>query len=243
MADIWASTEEVEYEKEANKVDLEAMAAGEEAVIMKKKKKKKKKQPAQYFYKDNSNAIQGPFEKGQMKAWVKAGFFPMTTLVRSSRDQENDFRPLSDVKHLHEEQPETAQPKKPSSVQDRIKALKQQQQATEPSSVQDRIAALRKQNMPESEPQSPEADEDEVENSVQDRIAALRKQNMPESEPQSHEDEAENSVQDRIAALRAQSTEMKDSSSTPGGETDADNREEHDESLAVQQRIAALRQQ
>jgi hypothetical protein len=68
-ADIWASTEEMEYEQVAGMGSLEG------AVILEK----------QWWYRDTAGGVtQGPFAASQMVEWVKAGFFPPPTPVRSS---------------------------------------------------------------------------------------------------------------------------------------------------------------
>ena len=164
-ADIWASTEEVEYERHANKVDLEADDVGA-AAPKPTKKKKKKKPPLEFFYQDMSGSVQGPFVKTQMREWMLAGFFPSTILVRTNRNEK--WEPITNVQALQQQEPPPSQqPKKENSVQDRIAALKQQE-----DSVQDRIAALKQVNNIPSKDDS--VDEEEPSTSVQDRINALK---------------------------------------------------------------------
>ena len=170
--DIWASTEEVEYERRANKIDLEADNVG---AVVSKKKTKKKKPPLEYHYQDMSGSLQGPYKKAQMQEWFQAGFFPPTTLVKSNRN--DSWVPIADVQALQESpafapaketiEDRIAALRNDDSVQDRINALKKE------SSVEERIAALKGQNVLSEENQ-------ETTTSVQDRVAALRASSGPE---------------------------------------------------------------
>jgi hypothetical protein len=180
--DIWASTEEFDYERQANAIDLDSHNLGEKMV--RKPKKKKKRPPVDFCYEDQAGHIQGPFDKAQIQAWMKAGFFPSNTMVRSNRSDE--WVVITSMSLLYATPPVSTNTKKPEpiSVQDRIAALKGGENKEE-MSVQDRIAAL-KQRQKESEAAN---------DNVQDRIAALRN-------GQQEDEETESVIQDRIAALR-----------------------------------------
>jgi hypothetical protein len=147
--DIWASNEEVDFERHANKIDLEADDVGAAAP----KKKKKKKPPLEFWYQDISQQVQGPYTKAHIREWFQGGFFPPTTLVRTSRNE--TWTPIANVQSLQEAPP----PKPKESMEDRIAALKGE------SSLQNRIAALKQQDADDGEG---------IELNVQDRIAALR---------------------------------------------------------------------
>jgi hypothetical protein len=153
--DIWASTEEVEYERVANNVDLEADDVG--ATALKKTKPKTKKAPLQIFYQDRAGQVQGPFLKAQMLAWVAACFFPPSTLVKTNRNE--TWIPIADLPALRTDNPK---PNQEDSVDDRIAALK------DTSSVADRIAAL------SAKSRDSEHDNDEESVGVLERIAVLR---------------------------------------------------------------------
>ena len=58
-ADIWASNEEVEYERHVHQVDLE------EGV--------KLENPNKWFYRDLHGVVQGPFATEQMVQWQQKG--------------------------------------------------------------------------------------------------------------------------------------------------------------------------
>lgn len=166
-ADIWASNEEVEYERYTNKVDLEADDVGAAAPKKKTKKKKtKKKLPLEYHYQDMSGQVQGPYGKTQMREWISAGFFPPTMLVKSNRNDQ--WVPMKDVQSLQEPSAAPSKREEEETLQDRISALKKQQ---EENSVQDRIAALKGNNIV-----SKEVDEQKS-SSIQDRINALKGSN------------------------------------------------------------------
>jgi hypothetical protein len=142
MADIWASNEEVEYERHVNNIDVEADVLGS-TLKTKKKKAKKKKVPLEYFYKDQAGQVQGPFGKSQMVGWIQAGYFPLDkTLVKTTRKDE--WIPIGEVSSLQEP---PQQPEK-SSIEDRIAALKkgnatENGEEAESLSVQAKIAALK----------------------------------------------------------------------------------------------------
>lgn len=194
-ADIWASNEEVDYELRANQVDLEADNIGE--VKKKAKKKKKKKPPLEFYYKDMSGQVQGPFQKAQMREWMNAGFFPPSTMVKTSRKE--TWLLVGEVQALEELPAPSASANEPSvsdriaalkgenSMQDRIAALKGE------TSMQDRIAALKGHVEADGE-QDDTGNDGEVPAEFEDRIAALRKslaaktsQGVNDVEPTSHE--------------------------------------------------------
>ena len=171
-ADIWASNEEVEYERRANQVDLEADDIGT-ATPKKPSKPKKKKPPLEIYYQDRSGQVQGPFDKGKMQGWFAGGFFPPTTLVKTNRNDK--WVPINELQALQQESPQTQQEelvesriaalKTGNGPEGRISALKTPQN----SSVEDRIAALKQQT------QNAEEDEDEnAPSAIEQRIAALR---------------------------------------------------------------------
>jgi len=193
LADIWASNEEVEYEKLTNEIDLEADDIGTaKAKTKKKKKKKKKKPPLEFYYRDTHAQVQGPYSKFQMRGWIDAGYFPLTTKARTNRMDPDGWVPMGDLPALKEEVPVLN-----NSVQDRIASLKGDKDDNDgmDSSMQARIEAMRADLMPSSSapPKTP-ADE----NSVQGRIAALRgNANIHE------DDDTDPAMQARIAAMRA----------------------------------------
>ena len=236
-ADIWASTEEVDYHKQQHDLDLEgaAMSGGD-----------------LWWYRDNtSHQLQGPFTSVQMQAWNQAGFFPPTTPVKRGGDSQ-EFVAICQIdwnvqvakasgmnhgkkkkKHKHKEDSSSAderiaalrdQQSNETSVDDRIAAIRaqenvvteesgvvnvQEMEATEESSVNDRIAALRAQTSETL---------DEI--GVEERITALRREHEQQQEE-------EDSVDARIAALKA---EQKDKDT-----------ERADVDSSVQDRINALR--
>jgi len=136
LVDVWASTEEVEYERVSNQVDLEADDVGTRAA--KKMKPKTRKPPLEIYYQDRAGQIQGPFPKAQMAAWVSGGFFPADTMVKTNRNE--TWIPIGDLPALQDTDPK---PNEKDLVQDRIAALK-----NSTSSVEDRIAALKAQSRP-----------------------------------------------------------------------------------------------
>lgn len=186
--DIWASTEEVEYERRANLVDLEADDVG--AVVAKKAldKPKKKKLPLEIYYKDRMGQVQGPFPKSQMQGWFAAGFFPPSTMVKTNRNETWTL-----ITNLIALRPESSISKQEESVEDRVASLKPN------DSLENRIAALKGQS------------------AIEARITALKgKPSIEKLEEES--DKEPSSVQDRIAALRTtsqQSTQADETSPPP----------------------------
>ncbi len=173
--DIWASNDEVEYERRANQVDLEADDIGAAAT---KPKPKKKKSPLEIYYQDRSGQVQGPYPKAQMQGWLAAGFFLPNTMVKTNRN--DTWLPIAELPALQQEEPSQKQGKdrernisalkQGNTIEDRIAALKK-----EPS-VEERIAALRQQD------HVTEAGSDDTSSHVQDRIATLRAVQVPQSE-------------------------------------------------------------
>ena len=111
----------------------------------------------QWYYKDMSGVIQGPYTTDQMLQWNQAGYFPISTLVSGG----NNFGPwkaLKDIKQLYEQNSVTSMKFSPTSDVS--------------SSVQDRIAALR--NSRDMHNDDEDGIVDDVDVSLQMRIAALK---------------------------------------------------------------------
>ena len=223
-ADIWASSEEVAYEKAVHKVDLEDATAATSLC----------EEKDEWYYRDTSGNTQGPFKSEQMLGWYSMGYFPPQTPVKQT-GKHSDFVALGTLgKHVFKA---SGQKKKKKSKTDK----QQKHQEQEQSAIQDRIAALKNQTQTQQQPEeshSRAAEEKEEEDSVQARVAALHQANMTQKGEEqqvegrsalnveqpaqdeintldnTHEQEAENeeadaadtSVQDRIAALRQQAT-------------------------------------
>ena len=236
LADIWASTEEVEYERFTNLVDLEADDLGTAKASNKKKKKqkkKKKKPPLEFYYRDNTGNVQGPFSKAQMKGWMDAGYFPPITKARTNRMDPDGWVPMGDLPALKETPKDAAGSSKTktdggdNSVQDRIAALKGTGKTDDDdegmdASMQARIAAMREDLM------VPDAAGND--DSVENRIAALR--GNGNNDDNDDGDTMEASMQARIAAMKA---DLMSSSVPVNSKDDAGNED------SVQDRIAALR--
>jgi len=231
-ADIWASTEEVEYERKTNLVDLEADDFGTSKA--KSKKKKKKKLPLEFYYRDTSDLPQGPFTKSQVNDWSEAGYFPPTTMARTNRMKEDKWMLMSDLPALQDNNNTTTttsrETKTNDNVQDRIAFLKRDQQRDDEVVdnknnddddegidilMQDRIAAL-KADLASSNPKQQHTDDDdkgvdsngrpEPENeSTQNRVASLTEDTKVVDKHNTitnSEGQPSDKVQDRIAALR-----------------------------------------
>lgn len=171
-ADIWASTEEVEYERTKNQLDLELGTTTTNTITSIK--------VDEWYYQDSSQNVQGPFVTQQMQQWQQAGFFPPTTLVRNGSS--GDYVPMKNVKWSALGPKQTAPP--PSDVDQRIAALRAAEKQHEPeppaeASAEDRIAALRQERL-QGEPQQ----QQDVDVSVEDRIAALRQERLAEQQPE-----------------------------------------------------------
>lgn len=202
--DIWASNDEIEYEQVVGTFDgLEGLAEDKGKV--------------EWYYRDRQDQVQGPYPEVQITQWVKAGFFPADTPMRTSKA--NVWKPLTHYRIFSSVLPEAetkAKPKTADTVQDRIALLKQQQQQDEKEdqedSVQARIARLK--GLKPSSNDADEAGSPESENSVQARISAL-KQQLPTTQASQQEDndksDYDNSddsetLQARIAAIRGESS-------------------------------------
>lgn len=68
---------------------VEAIPAVEEAAPMEER---------QWFYKDASGAVQGPYSSSVMSSWSRSGFFPADTMVRS--EDEDEFSQLGNGMRL-----------------------------------------------------------------------------------------------------------------------------------------------
>ncbi|ORX42922.1 hypothetical protein DM01DRAFT_1387239 [Hesseltinella vesiculosa] len=55
--------------------------------------RRKESAPFQWYYRDPSGKVQGPFEADMMQEWFKAGFFGPTLMIR--REDQPDFEPLA----------------------------------------------------------------------------------------------------------------------------------------------------
>jgi hypothetical protein len=186
-ADIWASTEEMEYEKVSGMGSLEGAASVEK----------------QWWYRDTAGGVtQGPFAAIQMLEWVKAGFFPPPTPVRSSSEEPwkamQQTPPFQSAFHAAA----TAAAQKLRESQAVVPGSNGNVQAAAPvnrgMSVQDRIALLKRDRLQEPLA-AEEEDEPAMEVSMQARIEALRQEKT--REPQEVEN-PDDSVLDRIAALK-----------------------------------------
>jgi len=178
-ADIWASTEELEYEEEAGIGNLEGVL------------EEKEKQNDQWWYQDQAGNIQGPFTTEQILQWCQAGFFPHMTLARPS--PRASWKSLSQIKafqsafeEIHQAECHTMEPVMNSQRHPG-------EEVTVGSSIEDRIAALRQEREQEEE------DSHAIDSSVEHRIAALRQKKLIEQMPNGNE---RASVEDRIATLR-----------------------------------------
>ena len=143
-SDIWASNEEIKYEEIVSSNSLEGISSTISV-------------HTQWYYKDMSGVIQGPYTTDQMLQWNQAGYFPISTLVSGG----NNFGPwkaLKDIKQLYE--------------QNSVPYMKFSTTSDVSSSVQDRIAALR--NSRDMHNDDEDGIVDDVDVSLQMRIAALK---------------------------------------------------------------------
>lgn len=143
--DIWASGEEIQYEEHVSSISLEGIVGTASM-------------HTQWYYKDLSDTVQGPFTTDQMRQWNQAGYFPVTTRVSGSSDR-GPWNVLKDVKQLKEQNSTTM-----SNVQPINMSL----------SVQDRIAALRNNHTTGTHNNDIDGSDDDMEATVQMRIAALK---------------------------------------------------------------------
>jgi hypothetical protein len=159
--DIWASQEEVEYERSVNQIDVEADDWGNNNSSSSQQRKKRKKTksivPLEYYYQDQNGQVQGPFAKDQMRGWIEAGYFPLdSTLVKTSRNE--SWVSLREVPSLQLD-PLTKHHNisvDSCSIQDRIAALKEGLQSgcslsSQHSTIEDRIASLKRPDRPARE--------------------------------------------------------------------------------------------
>ena len=144
-SDIWASNEEIQYEEQVSSISLEGIASTTSMYT-------------QWYYKDLSDIVQGPFTTDQMRQWNQAGYFPIITRVSGSSDR-GPWNVLKDVKQLKELNSTTTSNVQPINVS---------------LSVQDRIAALRSNHTTGTHNNDNDGSDDDLEASVQMRIAALK---------------------------------------------------------------------
>jgi len=212
-ADIWASTEEVEYERVHSGIDLEQADAAKAAI--------------NWYYYDNYNVLQGPFTAVQMEEWK--GYFRPHTLVR--RGPKGKFVPMSSIPSflVPSEDNDTASSvaveSNPRVNNHRRKEKKQQQEQyqQQEGKEMDGIAS-----------QQEGGNDDDDDDSVQARIERLRQlEQREEKEGREEDNDDDDSVQARINALRGDNTAAKE------GE---DERKDNTNNT-IQSRIDSLRQQ
>lgn len=197
-ADIWASTEEMEYEQVAGMGSLEGAASVEK----------------QWWYRDTAGGVtQGPFAAIQMLEWVKAGFFPPPTPVRSS--PEDSWKVMEQTAPFQSAFHSAAQKKRES--QSVVPGSNENERAAAPvnrgMSVQDRIALLKRDRLQEPPAAEEEVEQAAMEMSVQARIESLRQEKTRE---QQEVDKPDESVLDRIAVLKNERPQQ------PQGEDDVE---------------------
>jgi len=244
-ADIWASTEEIEYEDAVTGTGLEGVAD---------RKNSDSNPLLQWFYRDTAaGRVQGPYSLEQMLQWVQAGFFPDTTPVSGSA--EGPWKALGQAKPFRKVMMKSSAKKKDTTAQQHQHTSVV---AKKGPSVQDRIAALRNETRQETHDEQEGEEDETAPSSVADRIAALRREQQQAKEQQQldttttgtldeepgnggndnnrDEEKAQGveSVQSRIAALRAEQIQTEESDGGPESNRMGD---------TVQDRIAALRAQ
>ena len=106
LADIWASTEEVSYERTVKCNDLED--ANNNSIG--------------WWYRDTSHNVQGPFGTEQILDWSRAGYFPPDTPVRQG--EKGKWWVLADVDWTTGERKVVVKNKQGGAVEDRIAALR-----------------------------------------------------------------------------------------------------------------------
>jgi hypothetical protein len=181
LSDIWASTEEVQYETVAGG-SLEGTAV---TVV-----------PHQWWYQDKQQQTQGPFGALQMREWCQAGFFPVQTKVRSAEQG-----PWKTMQVTLPFQAILAATTKTITNKNSADAVSREERVVKrETSVQDRIAALRKDKDTDTdnEPTVPE------DISVQARIEALRRDLKQQQQDVDDEDKTQDLVLDRITNLRGE---------------------------------------
>jgi len=258
-ADIWASNEEVVYEKIVHQVDLENATATLQA-----------DEQELWHYQDATGNIQGPFPTEHMASWYDLGYFPPSTKVKKT-GKHADFVTLGTLgKHVFQNPAgdiaKITKHKKKNSAAAAVAATKankkQQQKEQEDSEIQARIAALKQHSqkqqqqndtnndrpMDEGEQQQQQQQQCETpdqnyDSSIQDRIEAMRQAMNPSQSSVDKEEEGkydnavDGSIQDSRAALPESNLQQQqqEKAITEENETLAD--------PAVQDRIAALKQQ
>ncbi|GKY98992.1 hypothetical protein MPSEU_000854900 [Mayamaea pseudoterrestris] len=160
--DIWASSDEVDYEATVGSfVGLDGSVAVERS---------------DYYYIDASGSTQGPFPEANMRQWTSAGFFSGETLIRTSKSKH--FTKLGQCSALASALPEKQKQnqakddlKDDSGLESRIAMLKQENDdAEEDDTVEARIARLKGNH-----PQQIDTDaEDREEDSIEARTARLK---------------------------------------------------------------------
>lgn len=132
--DIWASTEEIQYEENVGMGALEGVVSTiqEESGVIR-----------QWWYRDTSDQVQGPYPTEQIIQWIKAGYFTDTTLLRPSTDVPwKPSRKLQTLASLLSSSSPTTSEKITHEVDDPATATKSTK-----SSLQDRIAASREERL------------------------------------------------------------------------------------------------
>eukprot|EP00977_Amphora_coffeiformis_P020504 scaffold8318_cov175-Amphora_coffeaeformis.AAC.3 len=153
-ADIWASTEEIDYHQHTDDPQAHLTLEGVEAAGGKDEPVK------EWWYEDQQKQTQGPFPHQQMIAWIQAGYFPAETRARPGPDAPwKPFHHYPVIRAvLNGGKEEKAQKdEKEMSVQDRIASLRKEHKKT---SIADRIAALRGDG-PKPDSQDPETGHDD----------------------------------------------------------------------------------
>jgi GYF domain/mRNA biogenesis factor/WW domain binding protein 11 len=195
-ADIWASTEEIEYEEIVSTTGRSLEGTAESTSSKSRKDSMHYDQVQCWKYKDTSGNSQGPFEIDQMKQWIQAGFFPPHTLVQPIRSgiqttsSENEWIELHRVDVFHRSiKPSNGAPVERvdspinHSVQDRINMLRQQNNEAHDFSTSINMECSEQEtstsnlNENESYPSTQAFNiigESRKEDSIESRIAALK---------------------------------------------------------------------
>ena len=134
--------------------------------------------PDMWYYRDASNALQGPFNSVQMNGWKQAGFFPGETPVRRGID--GHFVPMGTLDFM--KPPATdgeIDDSNNDDIQSRIEALKEKD--NDKNGIEDRVRALRGNAVSAEK-------EEEKEVTLQERIKALRGANSAEQQVEGKEE-------------------------------------------------------
>jgi hypothetical protein len=199
-ADIWASQQEVEYERVAGHFDsLEGVAP----IVQQKRNH-------DYYYKDQQGHVQGPFSETMLLEWIHGGFFSSDTPVRVASSKQ--FKCMAQFKEFagfftktttNDETEYTNHNNTAPNNKNYTDNLQVEEDDEPEDGVLARIAALKRQQQQQQQYDDSGEDQD----SVQARIAALKEQ----SDVKQMEDEPPiDSVQSRIAALKHQSATASD---------------------------------